>query len=275
MVTRRALLSAGFSPKEIEGRLLRGTLIRVHRGVYRVGHLAPSLEATNLAAVWACGDGALLCGAAAAHAFGLIDWRPATPEVLTPTERRVRGIRTRRCRALGTEDRTIRDRVPITSVPRTLVDMAGRLSVDALATACHRAGGLHRATPRHVAAVFGRYPNPPGRARLVFVMSGGAPVSLSKLESRFLRRLREAKLALPDQTNKYADEHRVDCRWIGRRLTVELDSYRWHNSMRSWQKDRDRERAAYARGDQHRRYTWADVAHEPRAMLAELSSLLG
>lgn len=67
VVTRRELLAAGISAKEIERRLRTGALLAVFRGVYRVGHTAPSTEAHCLAAVKACGDGALLSGRAAAH----------------------------------------------------------------------------------------------------------------------------------------------------------------------------------------------------------------
>ena len=62
VVTRAQLLRAGVTPAEIEQRLRTGALIREHRGVYRVGHRAPSLEARYLAAVWACGEQALLSG---------------------------------------------------------------------------------------------------------------------------------------------------------------------------------------------------------------------
>jgi len=65
----------------------------------------------------------------------------------------------------------------------------------------------------------------------------------------------------------------VDCRWPERRLTVELDSYRYHSSRHAWEQDRHRERQARARGDEFRRYTYDDVEHPP-LMLRELSSLL-
>jgi very-short-patch-repair endonuclease len=68
--------------------------------------------------------------------------------------------------------------------------------------------------------------------------------------------------------------HRVDCRWPEHRLTVELDSYRYHHSRHAWEQDRQREREARARGDQLRRYTWRDVAEDPEPMLAGLRSLL-
>lgn len=66
----------------------------------------------------------------------------------------------------------------------------------------------------------------------------------------------------------------VDCRWPEHRLTVELDSYRYHASRHAWEQDRLREREAYARGDDFRRYTWGDVFEDPGPMLTELRALL-
>jgi very-short-patch-repair endonuclease len=104
-------------------------------------------------------------------------------------------------------------------------------------------------------------------------MRGDEPVSLSRLESRFLHLLREARLPLP-QTNRPAGGRRVDCRWPEHKLTVELDSYRYHRSRHAWERDRRREREAHARGDDFRRYTHDDVFEEPRLMLRELDGLL-
>ena len=67
LVTRKQLLAAGISKEEIRRRIERGTLLVVHRGVYRVGHKAPSIEARYLAAVLACGEGAVLSGQAAGY----------------------------------------------------------------------------------------------------------------------------------------------------------------------------------------------------------------
>jgi very-short-patch-repair endonuclease len=98
-------------------------------------------------------------------------------------------------------------------------------------------------------------------------------VTLSRLESRFLARLREAGLVLPD-TNRMAGGRRVDCRWPGHRLTVEFDGYRYHHSRHAWEQDRRREREARAQGDEFRRYTYGDVFESPALMLAELRDLL-
>ena len=81
VVTRDEMTALGISRHEIDSRIRRGSLIRVHRGVYRVGHAAPSTEARYLAAVRACGDGAVLSGRAAAHLLSLIKGPPPPPEV--------------------------------------------------------------------------------------------------------------------------------------------------------------------------------------------------
>jgi hypothetical protein len=273
LVTRAQLLGTGVTEAEIRSRLRRGALLPEHPGVYRVGHAAPSVEARYLAAVLACGPGALLSGLAAGHLLGLVKGVAPMPEVIAPTERRIAGVLTHRFRRMNPDEGTTWRGVPVTSVARTLVDLAGALSRDDLARACHEAGVLHGTTPRQVDAVLARRPNAPGAGRLRAVLRGDAHVTLSALERRFLDRLREAGLALP-QTNRPAGSRRVDCRWPELRLTVELDSYRFHQSRHAWEQDRRREREARALGDEFRRYTHGDVFERPQLMLAELRALL-
>jgi very-short-patch-repair endonuclease len=273
VVTRQELLRAGVTRDQIKRRLRRGTLIAVHRGVYRVGHSAASREAQYMAAVKACGEQAVLCGRAAAHMWRILGGSPPPPEVMAPVKRHVPGVLTRR-RVISRRHVVARQRIPVTTVPRTLVDLAASLSEEALARACHDAGGLYKTTPKQVDAVLRRVPNARGRKKLERIMHGDVPVTLSRLESRFLELLRDAHLPLP-VTNQVAGAHRVDCRWPEQRLTVELDSYRHHNSRHSWDKDRLREREARIRGDEFRRYTWRDVFEDPVFMLRELSELLG
>jgi hypothetical protein len=272
VVTRKQLLDADVSSDEIRWRLREGSLIAVHRGVYRVGHRAPSIEARYIAAVLACGEGAVLSGEAAGYLWGVLKGTAPPPEVTAPTRRRVRGVRTRHARRAETEA-TTRHGVPITTVPRTLVDLSSVLSSADLARACHEAGVLHRTTPRQVEQVLENRPNTPGARQLRKVLRGDTHVSLSRLERRFLERLRESGLPEP-VTNRKAGTKRVDCRWPQHNLTVELDSYRFHNSRHAWEQDRRREREAHARGDDFRRYTHDDVFEAPEDMLGELSVLL-
>jgi hypothetical protein len=272
IVTRAELLSAAVTRKEIHQRLRTGALIRVHPGVYRVGHAAPSVEALYLGAVKACGEGASLCGGAAAYLWGLVKGTVPPPEVIAPTQRKVPGVRTRRARSGAVEATTWRG-IPVTTVPRTLVDLAAELSDDELARACHEAGVRYRTTPRQVEAVLAGHPNAGGAATLRRILRGDVHVTLSKLEKRFVALLCEAGLPLPI-TNRPAGGRRVDCRWPEPRLTVELDSYTFHNSRYSWEQDRRREREARARGDEFRRYSRDDVFERPASVLAELRPLL-
>ncbi len=85
LVERRQALRGGVSRRQLDRRLENGALIIEYRGVYRVGHRAPSLEARYLAAVLACGDNALLYGLAAGHLLGLLKGPPPPPEVVAPT----------------------------------------------------------------------------------------------------------------------------------------------------------------------------------------------
>jgi hypothetical protein len=164
-------------------------------------------------------------------------------------------------------------RIPVTTVPRTLVDIAKDLDDEDLGRACHEAGVRYRTTPRDVQQVLARRPNASGSAKLRRIITGDTPIILSKLEKGFLRRLREARLP-PPRTNRKLEEGYVDCRWPEHRLTAELDSYRFHASRLAWEDGHHRERAARARGDEFRRYTWTDVFDDPDPMLADLRRLL-
>jgi hypothetical protein len=135
VVDRRQLLHAGVTPDEIKHRLAIGALLREYPGVYRAGHRAPSMPARVLAAVRACGDGAVLSGKAAARLLEILKGAEPPPEVTSPREHRIPNLVTRRCRRLDPREVSIYDRVPVTTAPRTLVDVAGELSLDDLARA--------------------------------------------------------------------------------------------------------------------------------------------
>lgn len=268
VVTRDEMLGAGITAAEIKRRARKGALIRQHRGVYRVGHAAPSVDSSYTAAVKACGAGAALSDRAGAYLLSLIRGNPPRAEVTAPTERRVEGIRTRRARRATTKVRGI----PVTTVPETLVDLAAELSAEELARACHEAGVRYRTTPRQVETILRRRPNAPGARKLRAVMHGDTPVTLSELERLAFEALREANLPLPE-ANRVASGRRVDLRWPGR-LTAELASYRFHNSRHSWERDHQRRREARARGEEFRNYTWWDVTEGRADMIAEVRALL-
>lgn len=273
VVTRGELLGAGLTSRQIAWRLERGSLIAVNRGVYRIGHRAPSLEAWYLAAVKACGGKAALSGLAAGHLWGLLKGRPPPPEVTAPNRAPTRGhplpalpqprpMRHNEMARRAGDDRAAHPR-----------DLAASLDAQGLARAFHEAGVLHRTTPVQVEGVLRRRPKRPGAVKLWAVLWGEEQVTLSGLEVRFLALLEANGLPQPE-TNKLVAGHRLDCRWPQRRLTVELAGYRFHSSRHAWEQDRRREREVRARGDEFRRYTWGDVVEHPGPMLAELRELL-
>ena len=203
-----------------------------------------------MAATKASGEGGVLSGLAAAYLWGLVKGTAPPPEVTCSMKRRIRGVQTRR-RRIDARDKTVRRGIPVTTVPRTLIALSSLLPLPELARAFHAKGA----------------------ANLRRVLRRDTHVTLSELERSFLRMLRREGLPLPE-TNRPAGSHRVDCRWPGQRLTVELDSYRYHGSRHAWERDRRREREAYARGDQFRRFTWGDVEQRPAPIVAELRELL-
>jgi hypothetical protein len=232
------------------------------------------MEATYMAAVLACGEGSAVSRQAAAALLGLI--RPAripNPDVTAPKERQVRGIATHWQRSDLWRDVTTWKGIPVTTPARTLVDLAEAFSLDQLSRAMHQADVLHHTTPDHVEAVLQRRPTTKGAAKLREVIHGDQGRILSKLERAFIRLLKANHLPLPT-TNRPAGGRFVDCRWPELKLTVELDSYRYHRSRHAWEQDRLRERQAYARGDQFRRYTWGDVVEHPRPTVSELRAVL-
>ena len=182
-------------------------------------------------------------------------------------------MRTKRSRVPLQPDGMTWRGIPVTTVARTIVDLAADLSLNDLALVCHEAGVKHRTTPGQVKEVLSRRPNANGARKLPPIFDGDSPALLSRLEKRFRKLLTDANLPLPE-FNRPAGGRRVDCRWDWVPLTVELDSYTFHHSRHAWEQDRRREREARSRGDEFRRYTWGDVFEEPRLVLGELTPLL-
>ena len=268
-VTRQQLLAAGIDAKRIERWLADGRLRKVHYGVYAVGHGAASMHGDYTAAVLAGGAGAKLSHASGAHVFKLTRGkRPPPPEITVPTtaHRRRPGIVIHRVKALHPYDVTVHEGIPITSVPRVLLDMAPRLSPAKLGRACHEAWVHHNTTPAHVEACIARNPNKPGIAKLRHAL--GSDVTLSDLEDAFLALLRRHGLPMP-RTNIDVEGDKVDCHWPEHRLTVELLSFRFHATRDGFEKD-----VARRRRSQHVAYTYGDVVERADATAAELGQRL-
>lgn len=273
IIAWREMIAAGISPEQIRHRVRIGLLIQVYRGVYSVGGRPLSVEARYMAGVKACGEGAVLCGRAAAYLLGILKGSPApAPEVATRNHRRIPGLKTRRIR-LDRRDVAHVKRIPCTTPACTIVDLAQCMDDDPFARVCHEAGVLHKTTPGQVKAVMARRGRCNGAPRIRRVMEGDAKVKLSVVEDEFIATLVREGLPLPD-TNRRVGKYRVDCRWIDLSVTVELVSYRYHSSRHAWERDHDREREARSRDDDWRSFTFGDVMGDQSYMLRELRKLL-
>lgn len=265
------LVAAGIDRHTIQRWLRDGRLYAVHHGVYAVGHTAASVEADYMAAVLAGGPGAVLSHRAAARVLRLLRRAAAPtppPEITVPgtAGRRRPGIVIHRVRALAAHETIIVDGIPVTAVPRVLLDLAPLTAADELARLCHEAWIHHRTTPAQVESCIARYPHKKGAAKLRLAL--GSDVTLSRLESGFVRLLARHELP-PPRTNVVRRGDRVDCHWPLHGLTVELLSYGFHASRHAFERD-----VARRRRSNHVAYTYGDVFERSAATIADLRTRL-
>ena len=227
-----------------------------------------SVRGLYMGAVLACGPRARLSHHATGQLTKILPGTGAKPEVTVPTTagRAQPGIIVHRVADLHVLDTATYDRIPATTVPRTLLDLAPRLSLAALTRACHEAWVRHETTPGHVLACIERNPRKHGIGRLRLAL--GSDVTLSILEDGFLDLLRAHGLPLP-RTNVDRRGDKVDCYWPALDLTVELLSYRFHGSRRAFEADVSRRRRS-----NHLAFTYGDVFERGAATARELRQLL-
>ena len=267
-VSRAQLRAAGVDRNRIARWLADGRLRRVHIGVYAVGHAAPSADGDYMAAVLAAGAGAVLSHRAAAYKLGLLRGTPPRPEVTVATaaHRRRPGIVIHRVAGLHPLDTTVHDNLPITIVPRILLDLAPSTAPKDLTRLCHEAWVRHRTTQYHVESCVARSPGKPGASRLRRAL--GSDVTLSFLEDAFLELLAAHGLPRP-RTNIEREQDKVDCHWPRLDLTIELVTYRYHATRQAFETD-----VARRRRSSHLAYTYGDITDRGAQTAAELRPLL-
>jgi hypothetical protein len=258
------LVGEGIDRHTIQRWIEDGRLRPVHHGVYAVGHVAPSVDGDYMAAVLACGEGAV----AAAWRLRLLAGAPPPPEVTVPTtaDRRRPGIIVHRVRTLHPLDCSTIDGIPITTVPRILLDLAPSTPPEQLTRACHEAWVHHGVGLAWIEACVGRNPGKKGAAKLRRAL--GTDVVLSELERGFLELLDAHDLPRP-RTNIDVRGDKVDCHWPRHDLTVELLSFRFHATRRAFEQD-----VARRRRSNHIAYPYGDVFERAAVTAAELRPLL-
>ncbi len=279
VVVRRQLLDAELTTAMIGERVRAGRLIRLHRGVYAVGHARLRREGRWLAAVLAVGPGAVLSHRDAA---GLHDLRPANHAAIDVTTTANRpdepGIRVHRTRVLDAEDVTTASGIPVTTVARTLVDLAGTIPRDHLTKAIKESERQRTFDLRKVQAAMARTRGRTGRGHRALTQAIEECAAFehhhtrSPLEDAFLRLLRDRGLPLP-ATNALIEGYEVDAVWRSQRIAVELDGWTDHQTRRAFEKDRERDAALTAAGWRVVRFTHDQVTRRPDHVLSTLRRL--
>jgi very-short-patch-repair endonuclease len=225
-----------------------------------------------MAAVLACGSEAALSHSSAAALWELgVAWNGAI-EVTSPVEHQCHGVIAHQSRTIAPEHITLRAGIPVTTVARTLIDLADVLTDSVLARAVNEAQVRYRVPLAPlVKDAAGRRGAP--RLRAILERSAGAPTR-SVLEDTFLALIESERLPRPE-VNQRVIGYEVDMLWRGQRLIVELDGRRFHDHPRAFERDRERDADLAAAGFSVVRLTWQRLARQPSREAQRLRALLG
>jgi very-short-patch-repair endonuclease len=241
----------------------------MHHGVYAVGHSALNREGRWMAAVLACGSGAVLSHR---HAAALWKIRPGGHrgpiDVTLRTRagrRRRRGIRVHRPRVVRVEELTTCREIPCTTPDRTILDLAGILSTRHLERAIDEGDRLRLFDVDDLIEILRHHRGHPGARHLRGVLARhqvGSTVTRSELEERFLRLCRGADF--PELlVNAPLLDYVVDFLWPTERVVVEVDGHESHGTRAAFERDRDRDTRLAVEGYVVLRFTWRDLSVRP------------
>jgi very-short-patch-repair endonuclease len=273
VVTRAQLEELGLDKRAIGRRVRWAWLHRVHRGVYAVGHDRLTTRGRFLAAVLACGPGAALSHQSAAVLWGLRPERGPRIDVTVPTTggRKRRGAMIVHRSPLSDHEVTVRDGVPVTTVVRTLIDLADMLSRRGLERAIDEAAylrlDLDGLEPRRGRRGYGVL------SCVLAEHEAGSTWTRSELEERLLALCRRSSLPIPE-VNAQVAGYEVDFVWRDAQLIVETDGWRGHGTRGAFERDRIRDAALTAADWRVVRLTQRRLEREPEAVAKQLARLL-
>jgi len=277
-VSREQLLRLGLGPDAVKHRLRSGRLSLLHRGVYAVGPAPGTQERRWAAALLACGEGAVLSHVSAAALWRLRAVDPAVIDVsVASRSRHARdGLRVHRPRLLDAPDTTRHRGLPVTAVPRTLIDLAETISRRSLERALDEAEFLALLHQPHLQAALERHANRTGGARVAACLrrhEPGTTRTKNLLEETFLMLVREAGLPQPE-VNTELGPYEIDFLWCEQRLAVETDGGASHD--RASARERDAGRGAWLATNDYEclRFTWRQVTELPGEVLGALRAKL-
>ena len=179
------------------------------------------------------------------------------------------------------DERAVGEGIPLTSVHRTIFDLAATTSVDGVVAMVKEAEYLNRWDRLSLPDLLERYPGKRGSRKIRFALERleEEPSGRTRpgLEERFAPFLRRHHLPLPrfnDWILLGPKRYQVDCHWPDLRQIVELDGWEGHRSRSAFQDDRARDRALKVAGYSVVRLTWAQLESEPAQVSADLRKLL-
>jgi very-short-patch-repair endonuclease len=263
VVSRAQLVERGLNDDAISHRCSTGRLHRLRRGVYLVGRLELSRAGELMAAVLACGRGAVLSHRSAGEHYGVALRAYGSIDITVPAERRVRrpGIRIHG-RGLRPQDMTTHRGIPITAPPCTLVDLATVVTERDLETAVNEADKLDLVDTEALGLAIREMPPRAGIGKLRRLLDRATfTLTDSELERRFTPIAQAAGLPAP-LTRQHVCGFRVDFYWPDLGLVVETDGLRYHRTPSEQARDRIRDQALTAAGLTPLRFTHAQVRYE-------------
>lgn len=282
--SRAQAAAAGATVGVIRRRVQAGRWVRVHRDVFRIAG-APTSWLQRLSAALLRSDDA----AAASHRSALAVWAlagstPGPLEITIPRDRRRHALDGVIVHSidLPRADVTVRQGIRVTTVTRTLIDLAAVVSVDlveeALDDALRRGLTSMAKLRRRVTELSARgRPGPPVIRMLLALRDGSRARSESVLETRLLRESRKAGLPRPEQQFRVAvggRTYRLDFAYPRHRVAIEMDGFRHHSGRRAWEHDRERLNALTALGWRVLRFTSTDLDGRMPAAIARIRALL-
>jgi very-short-patch-repair endonuclease len=278
VVLRPQLDAIGLSPDAIDGLLARGWLLPIHRGVYAVGHPRLTCEGRYMAAVLACGLKAALSHRSAAAHWGIAHYTGRI-EVTVPSTRRRKHPFIARRSFLQPDEVTEERGIPITTLARTILDLAAVQTHGQLEKTIREAEYLRLFDLTEPTRLLDRHKRRRGTPALRnAIRSASEPRNRTRsdLEDRFIDLLLKANLPTPELNGTLELDGMTiegDAVWRDRKLVVELDSWSAHGTRSAFEHDRQRDLALAAAGWRCVRITWRrledGIPHALRTLLAQ------
>lgn len=283
VVSRDQLRELGIRDDAIDFAIAQGRLYPIFRGVYGVGHGPLGREGRLLAAVLACGPGAVVSHGTAASLLGLWEAEPRLIDVIAPVQmgRGFAGIKRRHTPLPVLRDRWRYKLIPCTSPSRTIIDVAGMVGERSLGRTVEQAAVRGMLNVPEIDSILAG-PRRRGSRLLRLVLEDWRryPAAMrirSPLEARLLPLLTQWRIPVPRVNEDIVlgdDTFEIDFLWRRQRVVVETDGGKYHGHPLAQARDSHRNSVLRAYGYEVRRLSWHDLEDRQWRVRRELTRLL-